>query len=432
MKGDDFLDNRDTILLSILKKEVVPATGCTEPVAVAYSTAVARQNLDGEIEKLVIFVDGGLYKNGMKVGIPGIKERGLDIAGALGLFSGCSEKGLQVIEDINAESLNKAKKLVEQGKVKVSVKEGCTKLYIDTVLYTSKGSIRVVTKDKHLNAVILESDENYIKRESKISNTEKSTEEIQNYGLDDFISFCQTVPMEELSFLEKGVNMNLALAQEGLAMETGVAKKFEKLVEDGIMHDDILYRAKLLCAAASEARMAGSKLPAMSSAGSGNHGITVFLTNYAVAQKLGASGEALLRALVLSNLVTFYIKSYTGTLSAMCGCGVAAGIGSSVGAVYLMGGSSKEMLGAIINMIGSIAGIVCDGGKEGCSYKLALSAGWAVQSALLSMTGGVINNTDGILASDFKGVIRNMGYVCNPGMLETNNAIIKVMSNELG
>ncbi|MDD2481934.1 MAG: L-serine ammonia-lyase, iron-sulfur-dependent, subunit alpha, partial [Lutispora sp.] len=137
------------------------------------------------------------------------------------------------------------------------------------------------------------------------------------------------------------------------------------------------------------------------------------------------------RALALSNLVTFYIKSYTGTLSAMCGCGVAAGIGASVGVVYLLGGSSKEMLGAIINMIGSIAGIICDGGKEGCSYKLALSAGWAVQSALLSMAGAVANNKDGILSSDFKEVIRNMGYVCNPGMVETNNAIIKVMTNEI-
>ena len=177
--------------------------------------------------------------------------------------------------------------------------------------------------------------------------------------------------------------------------------------------------------------MAGSKLPAMSSAGSGNHGITVFLTNYAVSRKLGSSDEKLLRALALSNLITFYIKSYTGTLSAMCGCGVAAGIGSSVGVVYLMDGGIKEMLGAIINMVGSIAGIVCDGGKEGCSYKLALSAGWAVQSALLSMAGGVINITDGILASDFKNVIKNLGYVCNPGMLETNEAIIKVMTNVL-
>jgi len=191
-----------------------------------------------------------------------------------------------------------------------------------------------------------------------------------------------------------------------------------------------MYKAQFLCSAASEARMSGSKLSAMSSAGSGNHGITVFLTNYAVAEGIGASREALLRALVISNLVTFYIKSYTGTLSAMCGCGVAAGIGASVGVVYLLGGSLKQMMGTILNMIGSIAGIICDGGKEGCSYKLALSAGWAVESALLALKGDPINSSDGILSADFSEVIKNMGYVCNPGMLETNKAIIKVMANE--
>ncbi len=416
-------------LLGMLKNEVIPATGCTEPVAVAYATAIARQSLEGEIERLDVLVDSGLYKNGMKVGIPGIKERGLDIAGALGFYAGAPNKGLQVIDSIDEDSLRKAKKLVSEGKVKVTVKEGCTKLHIETALYTSKGSICVVTKDKHLNAII--EDCNNISGECDSNDTVMRKSEIQNYELDDLIDFCRTVPIEDLARLEDGINMNMALAKEGLAMENGVAKKFEKLVTDGYMKDDMVYRAQLLCAAASEARMSGSRLPAMSSAGSGNHGITVFLTNYAAAEKLGISRDVLLRALALSNLVTFYIKSYTGTLSAMCGCGVAAGIGSSVGVVYMMGGGPQEMLGTIINMIGSIAGIVCDGGKEGCSYKLALSAGWAIQSALLAMAGGVINSTDGILASDFKEVIRNMGYVCNPGMLETNEAIIKVMTKEI-
>ena len=422
---------RNEILLSILNKEVVPATGCTEPVAVAYSTAMAMKNLDGEVERLTISVDGGLYKNGMKVGIPGIKERGLDIAGALGLFSGNPDKGLQVIDSISEAELDKAKKLVDEGKVKVTVEEGCSKLYIKTELQTSKGSVCVVTKDKHLNAMIPEMGCNDIKCDTGDLGVGNVVAEIQNYDLEDFLDFSETVPLEDLALMERGVKMNLALAEEGLAMGEGVAKKFEKLIDDGLMSDGVMYRAQLLCAAAAEARMAGSKLPAMSSAGSGNHGITVFLTNYAVAQKLGLSDEKLLRALALSNLITFYIKSYTGTLSAMCGCGVAAGIGSSVGVVYLMDGDIKEMLGAIINMVGSIAGIVCDGGKEGCSYKLALSAGWAVQSALLSKAGGVINITDGILASDFRNVIKNLGYVCNPGMLETNEAIIKVMTNEL-
>lgn len=169
----------------------------------------------------------------------------------------------------------------------------------------------------------------------------------------------------------------------------------------------------------------------MSSAGSGNHGITVFLTVFAAAEKLNASREKLLRALALSNLITIYIKSNTGTLSAMCGCGVAAGIGACAGVSYLMDGSFQDILNSMINMVGTISGIICDGGKEGCAYKLALSAGWAVEASLLAMHGAAISTCDGILASSFENIVRNMGHVCNHGMINTNSAIIDVMSNNL-
>ncbi|HPO76122.1 MAG TPA: L-serine ammonia-lyase, iron-sulfur-dependent, subunit alpha [Sedimentibacter sp.] len=421
---------KDATLLSILKREIAPASGCTEPVAVAYSAAVARKKLKGSVEKLEVVVDGSLYKNGVRVGIPGIKERGLEIAAALGLFAGSPEKGLQVIENISSDALDKAKELVSQGKVSISVKEDCPKLFIETILHTSEGKVRVVTMDRHLNIVNIDSGEGQMNCEWRYAEPDSSNKVIQNYGLEDFLDFAKSVPLDEIAFLNDGIEMNLALAAEGAKMERGIGMKLSKLVEDGMIHENLMYKAQFLCSAASEARMSGSKLSAMSSAGSGNHGITVFLTNYAVAEGIGASREALLRALVISNLVTFYIKSYTGTLSAMCGCGVAAGIGASVGVVYLLGGSLKQMMGTILNMIGSIAGIICDGGKEGCSYKLALSAGWAVESALLALKGDPINSSDGILSADFSEVIKNMGYVCNPGMLETNKAIIKVMANE--
>jgi L-cysteine desulfidase len=214
-------------------------------------------------------------------------------------------------------------------------------------------------------------------------------------------------------------------------MPKGIGRSIKQLLDNGLMSDNIIYNAKLLCSSASEARMAGSKLAAMSSAGSGNHGITVFLTVFAASEKLNAPREKLLRALTLSNLITFYIKSYTGTLSAMCGCGVAAGIGACAGVTYLLDGTVQDILNAMINMVGSISGMICDGGKEGCAFKLALSAGWAVEASLLAMHGATINTTDGILASDFENVIKNMGHVCNPGMINTNKAIIDVMSNRL-
>jgi L-cysteine desulfidase len=381
--------------------------------------------------KLEIYVDLGLYKNGMRVGIPGIKERGLEMAGALGLTAGNPEKGLQVIESISREQLESARELVNSGKVQVLVKDDCRGLYVETILQTESGKARVITKDRHTNIIAVDDGEKPYNCNWQNEGNETEAKVIQSYNLVDFIRFSETIPLEKIAFLEQGVALNLALAKEGLSMPGGIGERMQQLVTEGMLSEDMMYRAKLLCSAASEARMAGSKLAAMSSAGSGNHGITVFLTVFAAAEKLGASREKLLRALALSNLITFYIKSYTGTLSAMCGCGVAAGIGASAGVTYLLGGTMQNILGTMINMVGTIAGIICDGGKEGCAYKLALSAGWAVEAALLAVGGTTINSTDGILASDFKKVIRNMGYVCNPGMIGTNRAIIQVMSEKL-
>lgn len=422
---------QDTILLDILKEEIIPATGCTEPVAVAYSTAVARKKASGEVINAEIYVDPGLYKNGMRVGIPGIRERGLSIAGALGLTAGDPEKALRVIEDITPEQYEKAKELVSSGKIQIHVKEDCPRLYVETLLQTEKETTRVITMDRHLNIVSVDGGKLPFSCEPQNAGPGKKVKAIQSFSLEDFIQFSETISLEEISFLKQGVDMNLALAKEGLTLPNGIGRKLEQLVADGMMSEDMMYRARLLCSSASEARMSGSTLAAMSSAGSGNHGITVFLTVYAIAEKIGASREKLLRALALSNLITIYIKSYTGTLSAMCGCGVAAAIGASAGVTHLLGGTAKDILGTMINMVGTISGLICDGGKEGCAYKLALSAGWAVEASLLAMRGAVINTTDGILASDFEKIVRNMGYVCNPGMVDTNKAIIQVMSDKI-
>ncbi len=420
-----------SILSDILKREIVPATGCTEPVAVAYSTATARNKASGDIIEAIIYVDPGLYKNGVGVGIPGIKERGLEMAGALGLVAGDTKKALQVIGDITPQQHDKAKELVDAGKIKVFVKEDCPRLYVDTLLKTEEGTARVITMDRHLNVLMADSEQIPLSCDLQSASPGKGSNIIQNYTLEDFIDFSNTVPIEDISYLEQGVTMNLALSEEGLEIPNGIAKGMKQLLDEGLMSDNMIYYAKLLCSSASEARMAGSKLSAMSSAGSGNHGITVFLTVFAAAKKINASREKLLRALTLSNLITFYIKSYTGTLSAMCGCGVAAGIGACAGVTYLMGGTAQDILNSMINMVGSISGIICDGGKEGCAYKLSLSAGWAIETSLLAMRGSTINTADGILASGFKNIIRNMGHVCNPGMIATNKAIIDAMSNRL-
>jgi len=424
------MEKNQKILLSLLKEEITPATGCTEPVAVAYAVAKAKELATGNLLCIEVQVDSNIYKNGLMVTIPGTNEKGLVAASVFGFLFGKAERGFRVIRGLASKEIQEARLLIAQNKVKVKLNREYKGLHIEATVVTDIEKVRVVVLDQHLNIVSVEritKDQKFKPFLEKNKGQTVSCNQIQEYSIEDFLQFSQTAPFEDLAFLEEGINMNLEIAREGLAIQSGVGFTLQKLIHEKIISDNMITRAQILCAAASEARMAGSRLPVMSTAGSGNHGITAFLTNYAVAEKQNISKEALIRSLTLTNLITFFIKSYTGTLSAMCGCGVAAGIGASAGVVSMMGGNKENILGALYNMVGSISGVICDGAKEGCSYKLALASGWAVQSALLALKGTVINNTDGIVHQDFKQLFKNLGHVCNPGMIATDQAILDVM-----
>lgn len=424
------MTGKNNFLMENLNNTLALATGCTEPVAVAYSSAVARAQLSGELELLEITVDPGIYKNGIYVGIPGIKERGIEVAAALGVVIGNPEKKLRIFEDISEESLKKALNIIANDRIKVNIKENCNRLYIETKLHTKGGKVRVITLDNHTNIYSIEKSDSFEPFVCPQNIQRHCGKDIQRYSLPDIIKFVETISLEDFSTIQRGIDVNLQIAQEGLYNEQGLGTRIMKMVNEGKLSDDIISRAQILCAAASEARMSGIRLPVMSVTGSGNHGITVFLTNIAVAEKGGIENEKLYRALALSSLLTAYIKSYTGILSAMCGCGVAAGIGASAGVAYQLGGSIEAIFGAMLNMVGSITGIICDGGKEGCAYKLALASGWAVQSALLSLNNAIVNRADGILVPEFKKLFENMGYICDPGMIATNSSILKVIVNK--
>jgi len=414
-------------MLTLLKAGVLPATGCTEPIAVAYSAAITKKHAPGELQSLEIWVDHGLYKNGAKVGIPGTSERGLELAAAMGYVAGKSELQLRVIENISPEAVQLAKQLVQQGKVKVQIKQDCDNLYIETLLLTTTEKVRVVTLNKHLNIISVEKGEQLTEITIAKTQINEEKQQLQSLELQDFYRFTREVQIDELAFLEEGLRLNLLIAEEGLKRSKGISKAIAGLMDEGVLHEGLMFYAQKLCSAASEARMSGSNLPVMTIAGSGNQGIVVFLTILAAGEKLKASRERVLRALALSALLTIYIKSYTGTLSAMCGCAIAAGTAASAGVVYLMDGSEAEISGAILNMIGTLAGMICDGAKEGCAYKLALSTGWAVQSALLAMNGAAVCSTDGILTGDFKQLLVNLGAICNYGMVHTDKIILEIM-----
>lgn len=419
---------RENELINILKDTIGLATGCTEPAAIAYSCANAREKVIGDIIQLEITVDSYLYKNALNVSIPGFDQKGVKAAAALGLIIGDTKKGLNLLKDMGEEVIKKAKDLLKRNAIKLKVVDNCDILFIQSILKTDKEIIRVVTLEKHNNIVDISKNTvedfdfvEYLKKKEK-------SNPISNYTLDDFIEFATNVDLTKIEFLKEGIEYNLKMAEAGLKDVNSIGNKFDTLIDKGYsMGESPAVYAQKLCSGASYGRMSGVQLPVMTSTGSGNHGITLFLTIAAAGEKLNIRDEKITRALALGQLINVYIKNHTGALSAMCGCGIAAGIGASCGIVFMMDGSSDQIFGTILNMVGSISGIICDGAKEGCAYKLALASGWAIQSALLSINGAVVNYNDGILCGEFSKVISNLGYVCGPGMKSTNAAIVEVM-----
>ncbi len=420
-------------LLEILKKECVVATGCTEPIAVALAAATAREQMDSNeegLKRIIVTVDGGLFKNATFVGIPGIKERGVTIAAALGAKGGNPNLGLRILEEIAEEQLVAARQLVSQKKIEILVDEQCSHLYIKIDLFTDKNHIRVITLNRHNNIVLVEKGKTLSSEAEKarlaLNSSGPQEQVIRKYGLHQLLEFVDNVEIREIGFLDEGIRMSREIAEAGLCIENGFGQGIIRAMDRKAEEESLISRVQAFCGAATEARMAGINKPVMTSAGSGNHGLTVFLTNMVVADKLGYSHERLLKAIALSNLITVHIKSYTGTLSAMCGCGVAAGVGAGAGVAYMLGGDERVIYNTMLNMIGSMAGVLCDGGKEGCAYKVALSAGWAVQSALLALEGLHIKAGDGILSDDLHELFENLGS-CTDSMFPANQSIIEII-----
>lgn len=419
--------SKENELIDLLNDTIGLATGCTEPAAIAYSAANATERVKGDILKFEITVDSYLYKNALNVSIPGFDQTGVKAAAALGLIIGKTDKGLNLLNDMNEEVVKKAKNLLSNDAIKLKVVDNCDILFIQSILETDKEKIRVVTLEKHDNIVNASKDIVEDFDFLMYLNKEKSTSTIVKYTLDELIDFSKNVDLEKIEFLKEGIEYNLEVAKAGLDNANSIGHKFDSLINQGYASESPAVYAQKLCSAAAYARMSGVQLPVMTSTGSGNQGITLFLTIASAAEKVNVCDEKMIRSLALGQLINAYIKNYTGTLSAMCACGVAAGIAASCGVVFMMGGNRDQIFGTILNMIGSISGIICDGAKEGCAYKLALSAGWAIQSAFLSLNDSVVKDTDGILCGEFSKVISNLGYVCGTGMKSTNTAIVEIM-----
>jgi len=426
----------------ILQMEVTPALGCTEPVAIALGAAAAASLLPGkEIDFVEAWVDPNIYKNGMAVIIPGTGGmKGLDTASAVGACGCDPHRGLELLDTLDEIGLTKAKTLLERGNVTVNLLED-SGLHVITKITSGPDVARSEVKDLHNNIISLSLNETPIVSSPLLSKVVKENgksamalleEWLMGLSLNDIYELVDEIDAEDLAYLKKGVDYNVKLAEHGLKYGSGlgIGKAIDRLLKQKLLVEDMALSARRLTSAAADARMSGVNLPAMSSAGSGNHGLTAILPIWAIKDFLDQDEDTVLRAIGLSHIVTAYVKAHTGRLSAVCGCSVAAGAGATAGITYLVGGDVEHMAGAIKNIMEDLAGVICDGAKAGCALKLNTAAGAAVQAALFSLQGVNVQDTDGIIGTSPEQTIQNLGTLSHDGMVETDKTILKIMRNK--
>ncbi len=423
----------------ILEIEVAPALGCTEPVAVSLGAAAAACLLpDRVIERVEIWVDPNIYKNGMAVSIPGTGGMiGLGAAAAVGAFGGDPMRDLEVLDGLSDAAVAEAKALLSRDGVVVHLFEQ-PGLHIKAMVISGNNQATSEIKELHNNIIALSLNDRPVtdspllgrgtKRGGKSSLAELE-EWLVSLSLEDIYELVDEIDEADLAFLKKGVDYNLRLAEHGLKYGSGlgIGKAIDRLLKQKLLVNDMATSARMLTSAAADARMSGVNLPAMSSAGSGNHGLTAILPIWAIKDFVDHDEVTVLRAIGLSHIITAYVKAHTGRLSAVCGCSVAAGAGATAGITYLVGGSVDHMAGAIKNIMEDLAGVICDGAKAGCALKLNTAAGAAVQAALFSLQGVNVKDTDGIIGISPEQTVKNLGILSNDGMMETDKTILKIM-----
>ena len=423
----------------VLSIQVAPALGCTEPVAIALGAAAAVSLLPGKrFDSLEVAVDPNVYKNGLAVSIPGAGGlSGLDTAAALGAAGGDPSLRLEVLQSVTDEDVKTAKQALAEGKVNVTLIKDHQGLLIRSKATADGKEAESVIEGLHDNIVSLTLDGKPVDsplirtREDGAPSPVAAMEAwLKTLTLNELMALTDELDEDDYAFLQEGVDVNVRLAEQGLkyGLGLGVGKTLERLCRQGLIKKDMMLAARILASAAADARMSGASLPAMSSAGSGNHGLTAILPIWAVKDYVeDVQTRDVLEAVALSHIVTAFVKAHTGRLSAICGCSVAAGAGATAGITFLLGGDAHHIAGAIKNLLEDLAGIICDGAKTGCALKLATAAGTAVQAALFSLQGVNVHHTDGIIGLSSEDTMRNVGTLAVDGMIQTDQTILQIM-----
>lgn len=413
-------------IIALVHQQVVPAIGCTEPMAVALCTAKATEQLGCKPQKITALLSANILKNAMGVGIPGTGMVGLPIAIALGALIGKSEYKLEVLKDLTPEALEAGKQYIAEQRIDIRLKEGITeKLYIEIIAEAG---------DKHATAIIAGSHTHFVEngaQAAQASSSDGADEQEIQLNMRLVYDFATTAPLDEISFIEDTRRYNMNAAREALKGNYGhnLGKTIDRPLAKGIFGGSIYSHIIARTASACDARMGGAMIPVMSNSGSGNQGICATNPVCVYAKENENTHEELIRALMLSHLTAIYIKQSLGTLSALCGC-VVASIGSSVGITYLMGGSYERVCFAVKNMIANLTGMICDGAKPSCSLKITSGVSTAVLSALLAMEGKCVSSAEGIVDDCVDRSIHNLTSIGADGMGVTDDMVLRIMTTK--
>ena len=421
-------------LTKLIQNDMRPALGVTEPGAIAFAVATAKEHVKGQLEALRLVLNSGMYKNAFTCGIPNSQEVGNEHAAALGYVAADAQKGLECLDGVKPHHNREAKTLIEEGKVKVELGDISSRIYIFAEITTDEGTASVTIRDAHTNITQIKKDGQVIfEKESDTPTTQEEEDipTIHRYTLRQLLNYTRTVPLEEILFIRQAYDLNLVLFEQAIkSRRTTFAHYLYQKNGGKIISDDEQASASLLCNAAIEARVLGLSRPAMSITGSGAHGIIATLPLYASQQVNSYTEEQLLRATALSYLVCMYIKEYSGKLSAFCGCAIAAGTGMACGLAYLKGGTHKTLTLTIQNMASSITGMICDGGNHGCTMKGIVAVDAAYRSVAFALNGITIESCHGINGYSPEDTMRHMGLIASPGMVQTEGVIVEIMNTK--
>ncbi len=421
---------QNSYFIDLLRREVVPALGCTEPVALALTAAKAAKALGGTPERLEALVSGNLLKNGMGVGVPGTGMNGLPIAAAAGALGGDADAGLEVLKGLTPETAEQARAMLSSGKVSISLAQTPLPLYAEVRVWAGEDTAMAVLKHEHTGIVHIErNNETLLHIDDQAADGSEESE--WPLTVESIHGFALSASFEDIAFILEAATLNETAAAAGLEGDygLGMGRSIRESIRRGVMSDDLCSNAMMLSCAATDVRMAGAPYAVMSNSGSGNQGLTCTLPVVAFARRLKSGEDMLARALIMSHLMSIHIKHSLGRLSALCGATV-AGTSAACGIVLLLGGGLDAIRRTVRNMVGSVTGMICDGAKNGCALKVGASVSAGIQAAMLAMNGSGVSGREGIVDSDVENTIRNFGRIASQGMPRTDQVILDIMVNK--